>query len=183
MLLHDARRDARFRDGELVLLADQDRRCGTARRSPPAARARPRARRCGGRGPYVAAGGDRVAARRRAARLARRSRRSTASSPGSPARRWSSSTAPSRSPRPTGRRPALALVDAPRPRRLPLPPLDARRAACAGSAAPTRRAAAYARALDARHRRRRAALPRAADPRVRRWAATRELNTSSRLTH
>ena len=25
MLLHDARRPARFRDGELVLLADQDR--------------------------------------------------------------------------------------------------------------------------------------------------------------
>jgi predicted RNA polymerase sigma factor len=36
MLLHDSRRAARFREGDLVLLADQDRRCGTRRRSPRA---------------------------------------------------------------------------------------------------------------------------------------------------
>ena len=62
MLLHDARREARFRDGELVLLADQDRalwdrgpdrrraaRRSTARwRCAAAARTscRPRSRRC-----------------------------------------------------------------------------------------------------------------------------------------
>ena len=39
MLLHDARRDARFRDGDLVLLADQDRLLwDSARRSAPARR-------------------------------------------------------------------------------------------------------------------------------------------------
>ena len=66
MLLHDARRAARFRDGELVLLADQDRSLWDARRSP-------RAERCSTE-PWPSAvtalrraGGDRVAARRRAA--------------------------------------------------------------------------------------------------------------------
>ena len=70
MLLHDARREARFRDGELVLLADQDRVAlgrGGDRARPRGARpraraARPRALRAAGR--------DRLAARRRAARLA-----------------------------------------------------------------------------------------------------------------
>jgi predicted RNA polymerase sigma factor len=38
MLLDDARRDARFADGELVLLADRTGRAGTRRRSPAAAR-------------------------------------------------------------------------------------------------------------------------------------------------
>ena len=71
MLLHDARREARFRDGELVLLADQDsslwdtradrRRPGRARASAGAARP----------WPVRPAGGDRLAARRRAARLGR----------------------------------------------------------------------------------------------------------------
>jgi RNA polymerase sigma-70 factor, ECF subfamily len=70
MLLHDARREARFRDGELILLADPGpgalgrrpdrRRAAGARRGTRAAR--PRSVR--------AAGGDRLAARGRAARLA-----------------------------------------------------------------------------------------------------------------
>ena len=71
MLLHDARRAARFRDGDLVLLADQDRAlwdAGADRRRPGGARPRARAAR---RGPVRRAGGDRVAARRRAARLGR----------------------------------------------------------------------------------------------------------------
>ena len=54
MLLHDARREARFRDGELVLLADQDRSLlGRRRRSPTGARALDRALALRGRGPYV----------------------------------------------------------------------------------------------------------------------------------
>ena len=70
MLLLDARREARFRDGDLVLLADQDRslwdtgadrrRAGGARPGPGSARPRSVRR----------AGGDRVPACRRAARLA-----------------------------------------------------------------------------------------------------------------
>ena len=70
MLLHDSRREARFRDGDLVLLADQDRgavgrrpdRAGAGGARPGARPARPRALR--------GAGGDRRAARRRADRLA-----------------------------------------------------------------------------------------------------------------
>jgi RNA polymerase sigma-70 factor (ECF subfamily) len=53
MLLHDSRRAARFREGDLVLLADQDRRCGTRRRSPRAGPALDRALALHGRGPYV----------------------------------------------------------------------------------------------------------------------------------
>ena len=70
MLLHDARREARFHDGDLVLLADQDRALWdaaqiAARPGGARPRARPARARCVRR-----AGGDRVAARRRAARLA-----------------------------------------------------------------------------------------------------------------
>ena len=54
MLLHDSRRDARFRDGDLVLLADQDRSLWDAdqiERGPgDRSTARSRSR---GRGPYV----------------------------------------------------------------------------------------------------------------------------------
>ncbi|HET8979728.1 MAG TPA: DUF6596 domain-containing protein [Solirubrobacteraceae bacterium] len=53
MLLHDSRRDARFRDGELVLLADQDR---SRWNTPQIAAGRAeldRALALGGRGPYV----------------------------------------------------------------------------------------------------------------------------------
>ena len=53
MLLHDARRAARLRDGELVLLDDQDRSLwddGADRRGPAALE---RALALHGRGPYV----------------------------------------------------------------------------------------------------------------------------------
>ena len=70
MLLLDARLDARFDDGEIVLLADQDRplgrhadRRGQGRARPSARDARPRT--------VCRAGGDRVAARRRVPRLGR----------------------------------------------------------------------------------------------------------------
>ena len=53
MLLHDSRREARFRDGELVLLADQDRsRWNTAQIAAGRAEL-DRALALGGRGPYV----------------------------------------------------------------------------------------------------------------------------------
>jgi RNA polymerase sigma-70 factor (ECF subfamily) len=53
MLLHDSRRDARFRDGELVLLADQDRSLWD---EPQIAQGRAELQRAlalGGRGPYA----------------------------------------------------------------------------------------------------------------------------------
>jgi RNA polymerase sigma-70 factor, ECF subfamily len=53
MLLHDARRDARFHDGELVLLADQDRRRWNAGRIADGRRRLERARALGGRGAYA----------------------------------------------------------------------------------------------------------------------------------
>ena len=81
MLLHDARREARFADGELVLLADQDRSLWDAAQIAAGPRgARPRA---GARRPR-----RRTCCRRRSRRCTptsratgRRSRRSTASSP------------------------------------------------------------------------------------------------------
>jgi RNA polymerase sigma-70 factor (ECF subfamily) len=53
MLLHDARRAARFRDGELVLLADQDRSLWDAAHIAAGRRALDRALALRGRGPYV----------------------------------------------------------------------------------------------------------------------------------
>ena len=53
MLLHDARRDARFRDGELVLLADQDRSLWDAGRIAAGRASLERALALQGRGPYV----------------------------------------------------------------------------------------------------------------------------------
>ena len=81
MLLHDARREARFADGELVLLEDQDRALWDARQiaeGRAAARpghrlARPRAVR--------APGGDRLRCRPTTRSTGRRSRPCTASSP------------------------------------------------------------------------------------------------------
>ena len=69
MLLHDARREARFADGELVLLEDQDRSLWNDARSPRVARASTGA--CPARARAVRApGGDRLRAHRRADRLA-----------------------------------------------------------------------------------------------------------------
>jgi RNA polymerase sigma-70 factor (ECF subfamily) len=53
MLLHDARRDARFVDGELVLLADQDPARWDARQIADGRVVLDRALALGGRGPYV----------------------------------------------------------------------------------------------------------------------------------
>ncbi len=53
MLLDDARRDARFVDGELVLIADQDRSRWDSRQIVRGRQALDRAMVLGGRGPYV----------------------------------------------------------------------------------------------------------------------------------
>jgi RNA polymerase sigma-70 factor (ECF subfamily) len=53
MLLHDSRRDARFRDGELVLLADQDRSLWDTEQIAAGRAVLDRAIALGGRGPYV----------------------------------------------------------------------------------------------------------------------------------
>jgi RNA polymerase sigma-70 factor (ECF subfamily) len=53
MLLHDARRDARFRDGELVLLADQDRSLWDTAQIADGRAVLERALALGGGGPYV----------------------------------------------------------------------------------------------------------------------------------
>jgi RNA polymerase sigma-70 factor (ECF subfamily) len=53
MLLHDSRRDARYRDGELVLLADQNRSLWDEDELTAGRRALAEARAMGGRGPYV----------------------------------------------------------------------------------------------------------------------------------
>jgi RNA polymerase sigma-70 factor, ECF subfamily len=53
MLLHDSRRDARLRDGEIVLLADQDRSLWDRRRIVAGRTALDRALALRGRGPYV----------------------------------------------------------------------------------------------------------------------------------
>ena len=137
MLLHDSRREARFRDGELVLLADQDRAlwdAGADRRR--ARRARPRARAARPR-PVRRAGGDRLAARRRAARLAadrRALRRARA------AHRLAGRRAQPRRRGRRGRGPRGGAGDRrrARARRLPLPALDARRAAAPARPRPTR---------------------------------------------
>jgi RNA polymerase sigma-70 factor (ECF subfamily) len=53
MLLHDARREARFRDGEMVLLEDQDRSLWNAAQIADGRAALDRALALRGRGPYV----------------------------------------------------------------------------------------------------------------------------------
>ena len=69
MLLHDARRGARFDDGELVLLADQDPARWDAAQIAAGRAALDRAIALRGRGPYVLQAAIARAARRRAARL------------------------------------------------------------------------------------------------------------------
>ncbi len=53
MLLHDARREARFREGELILLADQDRKLWDAAQIADGRTVLDRALALHGRGPYV----------------------------------------------------------------------------------------------------------------------------------
>ena len=130
MLLHDARREARFRDGDLVLLADQDRSLWDAAQIAEGRAALDRALALRGRGPYVLQGGDRVAACRRAARLGpdrgplRRARppHRLAGRRAEPGRRGR---------RGGGPRGGARHRRSPRPRGLPLPARDAGRAAAA----------------------------------------------------
>ena len=161
MLLNDARRDARFADGAVVPaarpgpLALGPRR---DRRGPGGARSRARARRPR---PVRAPGGDRRAALPTSrpdwpqiAALYGELARVT----GSPVVELNRAVAIAEAGDVEA---ALALVERPRARRLPLPALDARRAAA--PARPRRRGARRLRArARARPLRRRAALPRAA---------------------
>ena len=139
MLLHDSRREARCRDGELVLLADQDRSLWDADADRPGSGgARPGVR---PRWPRALrrTGGDRVPARRRSPRLA--PHRGALRRAGAPDRLAGGRVEPSRRRRrgrgsrgrPRDRRRARA-------RRLPLPALDARRVAPTASVATTKRA-------------------------------------------
>ncbi len=81
MLLHDARREARFRDGQLVLLADQDRALWNAAQIDEGRAMLDRAIALGGRGPYVLQAA--IAALHTASpRTGPRSLRCTRSSPG-----------------------------------------------------------------------------------------------------
>ena len=160
MLLHDARRDARFRDGELVLLADQDRALwdrGADRRGPRGARARAR--------PAAAAG--RTCCRPRSPRCTppsrptgRRSPPCTASSPrltGSPVVELNRAVAVAEAGGPEA---GLESIDRARARRLPVLPRGPRRLSAPprphGRGSPRLRAGARARA-----RRAGAAVPRA----------------------
>ncbi len=140
MLLHDARRAARFRDGELVLLADQDRSLWDAAQIAAGRAALDRALALRGRGPYVvqaaiaslhadeprdwpqiaALYGELAPPHRLAGRRAEPRRR------GRRGRR--------------ARRPASTIVDGLDARRLPLPARDPRRAAAPPRPRATRRA-------------------------------------------
>ncbi len=70
MLLNDSRREARWRDGEIVLLADQDRARWNRAQIATGRDALARARSLGPARPVRAAGRDRLAARRGRERLA-----------------------------------------------------------------------------------------------------------------
>ena len=82
MLLHDARREARFADGELVVLDEQDRTLWDAAQIAEGRAALEHALASRGRGPYVVQAAIAALHTERASRPARRSPRSTASSPG-----------------------------------------------------------------------------------------------------
>ena len=160
MLLHDARREARFRDGELVLLADQDRSLWDTAQIADGRAVLDRALALRGRGPYVVQAAiaslhaDEPRDWPQIAALYGELARLT----GSPVVELNRAVAVAEADGPEAglahRRPA-------RPRRLPLPALDARRAA-----APPRPHRRGPRRLPpragARPRRRRAAPARAA---------------------
>ena len=142
MLCHDARRASRVADGELVLLADQDRSLWDRGADRARRRALDRALRALPR-PVRAAGRDRVAAARVPRSTGRRSPRSTASWPaltGSPVVELNRAVAIAEAGDAGGARwRSPTRLDA---RRLPLPALH------------TRRATAAARPVRARPRRR-----------------------------
>ena len=87
MLVNDARRDARFADGTIVLLEEQDRSRWDAEQIAAGRAALDRALALGGRDAVRPAGGDRGRCTSTILPTGRRSRRSTASSPAAPARR------------------------------------------------------------------------------------------------
>ena len=105
MLLHDSRREARFRDGELVLLAEQDRSLWDAAQIAEGRVVLDRALALRGNGPYVLQAAIASLHARASRATGRRSPRCTASWPGSPTRRSWSSTGRWRWRRPRARRP------------------------------------------------------------------------------
>ena len=143
MLLHDARREARFVDGELVLLDDQDRTLWNAEQIEQGRFVLERALALRGRGPYSVQAAIAVAARRRAARLARDRRPLRAARPPD---RFPRRRAQPRGRRRRRRRPGGGARDRrpDRPGRLPLPAFDARR--LPAPARPGRRGAGGVRA-------------------------------------
>ena len=143
MLLHDARRDARLRaTASSCCSTTRTARSGTATRSTRGARVLDRALALQRPRPVRAAGGDRVAAHGGPARLAARSPRSTASSralTGSPVVELNRAVAVAEADGARGGpRDRSTRLDA---RRLPLPPLGARRAPAPARTATTRRGA------------------------------------------
>ena len=111
MLIHHARRDARFDAGEIVLLADQDRGLWDDAAIADAAPAARSCHRDARQRAVCASGGHRFAAGARSGSIGRRSPSSTACWVSSPTRRWSSSTAPSPSPRPETPQQALEIIE------------------------------------------------------------------------
>ena len=100
MMLHHARREARFAGEDLVLLADQDRSLWDAEEVAHGRELLDRAIALRGRGAVRDPGGDRLVADPGGDRLAPGRGALRAAAPSSPARRSSSSIAPWRSPRP-----------------------------------------------------------------------------------
>ena len=110
MLINDARRDARFVEGEVVLLRDQDRSLWDVDQIAAGRGELDRAIALGGRGTYVLQAAIASCAPT-IRRTGRRSPRSTASWAASPGRRSWSSTAPLPSPRRATRRARWQLVE------------------------------------------------------------------------
>ena len=133
MLLHDARRAARFHDGELVLLADQDRALWDAAQIAEGRALLDRALALRGRGPYVIQAAiaslhaDEPRDWPQIAALYGELARLT----GSPVVELNRAVAVAEAEGPEA---GLAHRRRPRPRRLPLPPRDARRAAAPAGA-------------------------------------------------
>ena len=165
MLLHDARREARFRDGELVLLAEQDRSLWDAAQIAAGRAVLDRALALHGRGPYVVQAAiaslhaDEPRDWPQIAALYGELARLT----GSPVVELNRAVAvaEARGPRGGARRSSIASPST-------TTATCTRRGAscCAGSAAPTEARDAYRRALALVARRRRAAPARAATRRA-----------------
>ena len=149
MLVNDARREARFADGAVVLLRDQDRSLWDYDQIAAGRAALARGLALGGRGPYVlqaAIAALHVTSRR----TGRSSQPCTASSPASPARRSWSSTRPRRSPKRATPRPRSPWSRASISTSTTICTRRAR-SCCAGSIASKTPAAAYDRALELVH--------------------------------